>query len=136
MKKRKKKKEIYTDGEVCVLLEDIKDKFDFLADGQAILKKDLSEVKKKADINFEEIGKLRVDVTILRKDVDILKKDVSVLKKDVSILKEDVSILKKDVSVLKEDMDYVKDELGAIRNELKAKVSREEFTLLKKKSNC
>ena len=126
MKKRKKKKEIYTDGEVCVLLEDIKDKFDFLADGQAILKKDLSEVKKKADINFEEIGKLRVDVTILRKDVDILKKDVSVLKKDVSILKEDVSILK-------EDMDYVKDELGAIRNELKAKVSREEFTLLEKR---
>ena len=126
MKKRKKKKEIYTDGEVCVLLEDIKDKFDFLADGQAILKKDLSEVKKKADINFEEIGKLRVDVTILRKDVDILKKDVS-------ILKEDVSILKKDVSVLKEDMDYVKDELGAIRNELKAKVSREEFTLLEKR---
>lgn len=48
---KKKKKEIYTDGEVRVLLEDIKDKFDFLADGQAILKKDLNELKEK----FEKI---------------------------------------------------------------------------------
>lgn len=126
-------KKIYTDREVCILLEDVNDKFGFLANGQKTLNNKVDRMEKKLNATFDEVGVLKVGLEIVRTDVETVKDDVKILKDDVKILKENDVVLQKDVAILKQDANHVKDELSAIRNELKAKVGRDEFALLEKR---
>ena len=87
MKPKKLKKLVsndsFTANEVGVLVENLQSQF-------RIFGEDLSTIKEKVDIIFEEQGKQKEDIFIIKADVRIIKCDITILKSYVAEIKENL----------------------------------------------
>lgn len=132
-KMKNKQEKTFKENDVMVLLENINNGIEVIAESQQQLQADMTEVKEDVAELKTDVAELKTDVAVLKKDVSELKTDVAVLKTDVAELKTDVSVLKTDVSELKTDMTDVKEELSEIKFKLDRKVSYDDFEKLEKR---
>ena len=86
-KNSKKPKTTFTANEVAVLVEGLRSDF-------RVFGEDLSSVKKRLDMLFEELGKQKEDIFAIKTDIRIMKADIQKLKEDVGIIKIDVAEIK------------------------------------------
>ena len=81
-------------SEVGAMIEKLSSEFSVLGEGLSIVRSDINKLTAKVDMMYEELGRQRIDITILKTDVKILKDDVSMLKADMKIVKTDVAEIK------------------------------------------
>ena len=82
-KAKKSKKELGFEGYTQVLLEDLHSKFDVFGEGLigvkdefTGVKDELSEVRKKGDATFEEVGHLRVDMEFVKDELRLIRNEL------------------------------------------------------------
>ncbi len=92
----KPSKEFDRDREFTVILEKIHSDF-------KIFGEDLSSLKKRMDMFFEELGKQKEQIVFIKADIRTLKTDVQTLKTDVQTLKGDMTSVKSDIAEIKSD---------------------------------
>ena len=90
-----KDKGIGKDREFAVILEKIHSDF-------KIFGEDLSSVKKRLDMLFEELGKQKEDMFVIKTDIRIMKTDIQTLKEDVKIIREDIKTFDRRITHLEE----------------------------------
>ena len=64
----------------------------------------LDHVKKKGDATFDELGKVKQDVTTLKQDVSEIKDEMKIMNGRIENIEEEVRALRKDFDLMKEEM--------------------------------
>jgi chromosome segregation ATPase len=93
-------------GELKIVLEDVKEKFDTVIEAFNMVKETLD---RHIEENREEHQEFKRAILGVEADVSVLKTDVTTLKTDVATLKTDVAILKTDVSGIRKDLNDHRD---------------------------
>jgi len=96
MKKANKKENTYTEGQVAVLLEEIRSQQKAIFEGQDILKKDTKEIKAILKEHTHKIDLL--EMRMLR-----MEKMVSVNTDDIGLIKDRLNKINADITSIKED---------------------------------
>jgi chromosome segregation ATPase len=110
-------------GELKIVLEDVKEKFDTVIEAFNMVKETLD---RHIEENREEHQEFKRAILGVEADVSVLKTDVTTLKTDVATLKTDVATLKTDVATLKTDVSGIRKDLNDHRDntELHAREKR------------
>ncbi len=91
MKKADKKKKTYTEGQVGVLLEEIRSQQKAIFEGQDIIKKDTKEIKAILDEHTGKIDLLEMRMLRMEKMVGLNTDDIAAIKEDIRLIREDFS---------------------------------------------
>jgi len=91
MKKDTKKEKTFTEGQVAVLLEEIRSQQKAIFEGQDIIKKDAKEIKATLDEHTHKIDLLEMRTLRMEKMVGVNTDDIAAIKEDIRLIKEDFS---------------------------------------------
>ena len=86
-----KKESAYTEGQVAVLLENIRSQQKAIFDGQDIIKKDTKEIKAILEEHTHKIDLLEMRLLRMERMVGVNTDDIAVIKEDIRLIKEDFS---------------------------------------------
>lgn len=117
VKKQLNKKVSMTDNQFGVILEDISNKFDILAEGQKSISKELGEFKDEMYSFRDEMYSFREDMLRFKDDTE---KSLKTIAQYLSIIDDEIKSIKKELnkkSDIKEFMD-LKNRLGALESEV------------------
>ena len=80
IKKPTNQTEFMRASEVGAMIEKLGSEFRVLGEGLSIVRSDMNKLTAKVDMIYEELGRQRIDITILKADMKIVKTDVAEIK--------------------------------------------------------
>ncbi len=112
-----------------IVLEELRS--DFRMFGEA-----LSHVREKGDATFEEVGKIKIEITEIKGEIGEMKGDIVEMKGDIVEMKGEIVEMKGEIGEMKGEIGEMKGEIGEMNGrldniEFEVKSLRKDFDLMR-----
>jgi len=88
------------------IVEEIRDNFKVFGEGMTSFWKEIVSLRVKTDAIFEEVGKMRVDISQIKERLNSIESRMSVTERELMQIKIDIAEIKKTLTA-KADMKYI-----------------------------
>ncbi len=96
-------------------------------------KSELALVRQKGDATFEEVGKLRVEMTEVKEEITGIKKEIKIINNRLDGIEAEAKITNNRLSNIEFEIKSIKNEINELKLYLTKKVDVEEVKLLEKR---
>lgn len=93
-----------------IVLEDLKSDFKIFGEVLGGVRDRLERVEKKGDATFEEVGKIKIELSEIKEDVSILKEDVSNIKSEMKEMNGRLDNIEFEIKSIRKEFDFLKKE--------------------------